>query len=306
MEKFWICENKLKKVENLPQNLKEFWVGLNFIEKLDNFSFENSKFITELNIAGNFLCSFNDLKIISDLEELKILSLNDPNFGENPICLINNYRLILFNKLSKLEILDEIFICKEDMQENKNIVNKKNNYYKNRIKQMNRISRCCFRMLKSFNFFYKHLKLLQIYNMKSRIKSLEYIKYERKIYNKINDLEKIEKKNNEEIPISQNDNQNFQVENLNKNLNINDHNNIDFFINEKENMNKTKYDFDLSDIDSENDLSKDNVIYEEINNEIRLLFTKKNKAIENMRTCDYNYKVIKNLISEINDFHIVR
>ena len=96
LENFWICENKIKVIENLPKNLKTFWAALNFVEKLDTNSFKDcSRNLTELNISGNFLSSFKDLNIISHLEKLKILNLNDPNFGENPICLINNYQFAL-------------------------------------------------------------------------------------------------------------------------------------------------------------------------------------------------------------------
>ncbi len=180
LEKLWICENKIKAIENLPQNITSFWVGFNLIENLKTTSFPENCLISELNISGNFLNSFVDIHIISKLEKLKILNLNDPNFGENPICLINNYRIFVYHKIPNLTILDEIIITKEEINENKIIISKKNIFYKNKIKQMNRISKSCFNMLKNFNFFYKALKLFQIKFFRSRIKLLEFLKFEKK------------------------------------------------------------------------------------------------------------------------------
>lgn len=362
LEKFWICENKVKKIENLPASIINFWAAFNLLEKLDSTSFSNLYQITELNLAGNFLSSFNDLHVLSKLEKLNILSLSDPNFGENPICLINNYRNFLFHKIPQLTILDEITITKEEINENRIIISKKNSFYKNKIKQMNRISKSCFNMLKNFNFFYKTLKLYQIEFFRSRIKMLEYLKFERKII--------------KEIPNENKKTKNIQTEKeppvTDQNLNNSKHGNID--INNAEKFNQTSKgsynksfdikrdlkeeiinnkciiktsddnpheldDYDLNKristlyktkfnmINSDNfsnSKNKDNPdklnisvsenfgenpseeeFCDEINAEIELLNNKINQALENIKSCDNNYKIIKNFISEVNDFSII-
>jgi len=367
LEKFWICENQIKNIENLPMNLTNFWIAFNLIEKLEMSSFKNYNTITEINLAGNFLCSFNDLHILSKFENLKILNLADPNFGENPICLINNYRIFVFHKIPNLYILDEIIVTKEEINENKIIINKKNTFYKNKIKQMNRVSKSCLNMLKNFNFFYKTLKLYQIEFFRSRLKMLEFLKFERKIvreisnqnkfetgvceekeisssiinninsinnltqskeyeetHNKINkSIKEFTRDNLLEIKNEETNNNNQDLENdftsnknsnnemkkskiINSNMITRESNaiNTEEFTNTKKMESKENTNISISENFEEN--PSDEQFFDEVNSEIDLLNSKINKAIENIKTCDNNYRTIKNFISEINDFSIIR
>jgi hypothetical protein len=174
LEQFWISDNKIEVVENLPLSIKSLWIANNFIRELDN-GILNHK-LEDLNLSGNLLLSFADIFILSKLKTLKSLSLSDPNFGDNPICSLNNYRVFMLSHLSFLEMLDEINITVEEKREVEKTYKKKNLYYKNKIKTYHNISKSLFTLIKSlrrFNTVYKTMRLDYLYK---RTKLLEYLK----------------------------------------------------------------------------------------------------------------------------------
>ena len=64
LEKLWICENQIKKIENLPLNIQNLWIASNLIETLD-INLSLYKKLSEINLSGNLLNSFNDIYILS-------------------------------------------------------------------------------------------------------------------------------------------------------------------------------------------------------------------------------------------------
>ena len=98
LETFWISENKISKLENLPKSLKNLNVASNFIEKIDN-DFLMLENLEEINFANNFFINLQDILIISKLKNLRKLFYQDISYGENPIYLMNNYRVIIFLSL---------------------------------------------------------------------------------------------------------------------------------------------------------------------------------------------------------------
>lgn len=300
LRKLSVCENKIKKIENLPMNIESLSVALNFIENLteDLLEYEELK---ELNISGNLLSSFKDLMIISKIKKLEELNLNDPNFGENPICLINNYRLFVLHLIPKLKILDEAIITKEENEEFEYIYQKKTTFYKNKIKQMNRVCKLSFKLLKIFSWSFKMMKSLQILFFRKRIKMLQYIQYERISQN----LGKILKDNN-----SNNNNtlstdkesisQQMEKENAENLISLNkdkiskkgssSNNNDSIYINPNNTVTQC--------------ILKDDVI-EEMNKEIETTNEKINKCLSNFQTVNTNLNNVKKYIAEVNDFSII-
>lgn len=178
LETFWICENKITKIENLPKGLKVLWVAANQIETVG----EGYSDITELNISANFIKDFSAIFQLGLLPQLKNLFLNDINFGENPICLMNNYRTFTLHHLPNLELLDNISVSKDERSEIENIYMRKNLFYRNKIKHLNKSSKSIFGMLKCFKIFYIVMKHIQIIFFSRRIKMLEHIQFEDKFH----------------------------------------------------------------------------------------------------------------------------
>jgi hypothetical protein len=175
LETFWICENQISAIENLPKSIKSFWAGNNLITNLDN-NILNYKELSDLNISGNLINSLQDIFILSKLTSLKLLSFNDPNFGDNPICSINYYRIFIISHLPFLQILDEIRVTEDEKKEIDTIYKKKNLYYRNRIKTYHNISKSLFNLMKSAKNFYMVFKNYRMNYLYKRVKLLEYLK----------------------------------------------------------------------------------------------------------------------------------
>ena len=93
LKQFWICDNKIKKIENLPEHINNFWIANNYIENLPS-DFHKYKNIENLNLSGNCLVDFKNIYILEKLPNLKILYLNNINYGENHICSFLNYKMM--------------------------------------------------------------------------------------------------------------------------------------------------------------------------------------------------------------------
>jgi len=174
LEKVWLCENKIEKIENLPKNIKNLWIASNLINSLDESIIQYEK-LEEINLANNFIIEFEDLDILASLKELKTLYFSDPNFGENPLCSLNNYRVFLINMLPNLEIVDAIKVTTEERKESSSIYSKKSLFYIIKIKSLNRLCKNILTSLKSYLLFFLMFKTLQINFFNKRIKMLEYI-----------------------------------------------------------------------------------------------------------------------------------
>ena len=180
LEKVWLCENKIEKIENIPKLIKYLWLASNQINSIQD-SINNYEYLEEINFSNNFIFEFEDIDKLSKLKYLKTLSFSDPNFGENPLCNLNNYRVFLINFLPNLEILDSIKITSDERKEISSIYSKKSMFYLIKIKSLSRLCKNILTSLKSYLLFFTMFKTLQINFFNKRIKMLEYIEV-----NKIN------------------------------------------------------------------------------------------------------------------------
>jgi len=178
LKKFWICENKIQVIENLPNNINNFWIANNLIEKIPE-NFDKYLDLEFLNIAGNYISDLKDIFILEKIKSLKKLYLSDINFGENPICQYVNYRQILVHTFKDLENLDQIVISPTERQYVEGLYIKRNLFYNNKIRQNHKINKMLFQMMKTYKFFLINMKYHQISFFSQRQKMLEYAKYEK-------------------------------------------------------------------------------------------------------------------------------
>jgi hypothetical protein len=194
LKKFWICENKIQVIENLPQNIANFWVANNMIQHIPE-DFDKYTQLEFINIAGNFISDLKDIFILEKLKSLKKLYLSDINFGENPICQYSNYRQIIVHIFKDLDILDQVKISLKERQFVEGIYIKRNLFYNNKIRQNHKINKMLFQMMKTYRFFLTNMKYHQVRFFSQRQKMLEYAKFEKiflgtKNETNINDIEK--------------------------------------------------------------------------------------------------------------------
>lgn len=182
LNEFWICENKIKKIENIPPDVRVLNLNGNLIEKIPK-EMTNLANLSELNVSANNITDLRDIFNITQLTNLKILYFIDENFGDNPICHFSNYRVFILHHLKNLETLDSVKVTNEEKKECESIFAKKSLFYKTKIKNMNKTTKNIFNLLKVYRNFYFILKYLQIQFFSQRIKMLEYFEYEYKILN---------------------------------------------------------------------------------------------------------------------------
>ena len=186
LKKLWICDNKIKLLENLPECIENLWIANNLIEKIPN-DFDKYKEINFLNIAGNCIIDLKDIYILEKLPKLKKLYLGDINYGENPICQYNNYRSLLIHIFSKMDILDQIIISPEERKEVDSLFIKKNIFCKNKIRQNHKITKMIFQIMKTHKLFITNMKLQQANYFSQKKEMINYAKYEKEVLKSIND-----------------------------------------------------------------------------------------------------------------------
>ena len=205
LKQFWICDNKIKKIENLPEHINNFWIANNYIENLPS-DFHKYKNIENLNLSGNCLVDFKNIYILEKLPNLKILYLNNINYGENPICSFLNYKMMMIHIFKNIQILDQFKINFEEKQEIESNYIKKTIYYKNKIRNNKLLIKNIHKLLKGHKLFYKgiiynHLRLLSLKEKinEYKINEKEELEEEKRINNKNIDYQKERKELKEKI-----------------------------------------------------------------------------------------------------------
>eukprot|EP00466_Bigelowiella_natans_P000244 jgi/Bigna1/66183/fgenesh1_pg.1_\ len=102
-----ITGNKITKIRGLKElkKLRDLNVAGNSISVIFD-SLEEMEALEHLNLAGNQITSFSEIKWLKRLPNLKRLYLNDPHYGDNPICNLSNYHTYSLYHMSHLEVLD--------------------------------------------------------------------------------------------------------------------------------------------------------------------------------------------------------
>ncbi|KAJ3126543.1 Leucine-rich repeat-containing protein 9 [Nowakowskiella sp. JEL0407] len=150
LETLWLNDNAISHISGVKtlKNLKQLHLGNNRISIIGN-SLNHNITLRELNIAGNKLSSFRDILHLSRLKNLTTLNLSDPNFADNPICLLCNYQTHVIYHLSGLKYLDTLDVTDESRKIISATVLKKRMYYNMRIRTIKRNTNFLLKILKS-------------------------------------------------------------------------------------------------------------------------------------------------------------
>ncbi|XP_075782450.1 leucine-rich repeat-containing protein 9 isoform X4 [Pelodiscus sinensis] len=140
LEVIWLNNNQIKVIQGLHtlQNLKELNLAGNLINKIGTCFDPNEK-LERLNLSGNRIRSFKELTNLASLPHLKDLSLNDPQYDPNPICLLCNYATHVLYHMPQLERLDTYDVSEKQIKVlAEATVMKKIMYYNMRVKSVHR------------------------------------------------------------------------------------------------------------------------------------------------------------------------
>ncbi|KAG6612781.1 Protein phosphatase 1, regulatory subunit [Phytophthora cinnamomi] len=139
LEKLWVNQNQLERLDGLWRltKLTQLWACRNRIDRIDT-ALNGCVNLTELNLADNRLSSFKGLLSLMNLDQLAILVLSDPHFGDNPVCRLCNYQTYLMCQLPRLSFLDTVELSARNKQIAEATMIKKKMYYNMRIKAIKR------------------------------------------------------------------------------------------------------------------------------------------------------------------------
>ena len=175
---FWICENNISVLENIPINIKNFWIANNEIEIIPD-NFDELINLEVLNISGNFIDDIKYLYILGKIKSLKRIYLSDINFGENPICQYNNYRKIMVYIFNYVDIIDQIKLTEKEKSEVENFFKFNVIINNDKIKHNYKICKMIFRIMKTFKFFFSSFQFYKLQELSLKLKEVEYTKYEK-------------------------------------------------------------------------------------------------------------------------------
>ncbi|GMF32191.1 unnamed protein product [Phytophthora fragariaefolia] len=139
LEKLWVNQNQLERLDGLWRltKLTQLWACRNRIDRIDT-ALNCCVNLTELNLADNRLSSFKGLLSLMNLDQLAVLVLSDPHFGDNPVCRLCNYQTYLICQLPRLSYLDTVELSARNKQIAEATMIKKKMYYNMRIKAIKR------------------------------------------------------------------------------------------------------------------------------------------------------------------------
>ncbi len=113
--------------------LKELNLGSNRIESI-GMSLDGLIQLEELNIANNRIGNFKEVLNLNRLPNLRIVTFQDPHYGDNPICNLCNYQTYVLYHLPNLGKLDTLYISDDAKAFADATFMKKRMYYNMRIK----------------------------------------------------------------------------------------------------------------------------------------------------------------------------
>ena len=150
---FWICENNISILENIPKSVKSFWIANNEIETIPE-DFDKLINLENLNISGNFIDDLRDLYTLGKIKSLKRIYLNDINFGENPICQFDNYRKIMVYIFNYVDIIDQVKLTTKEKEDVEKFFNDNIAFNNDNINQNYKLCKMIFRLMKTYKFFF--------------------------------------------------------------------------------------------------------------------------------------------------------
>lgn len=91
----------LTKIDGLSslETLEELWLSRNRIADIGNGL---PLGLRDINLAHNRLGCFKELLKLAPLEVLRSLTLQDPHFGDNPVCGLSNYKTYVAYHLTQV------------------------------------------------------------------------------------------------------------------------------------------------------------------------------------------------------------
>lgn len=135
LETLWIAENQLKGLQGLAHapNLTEINVARNQLTTTVD-AFNGNARLTKLNLSDNKIGSYREVLGLRNHPKLRELAFADPDWGENPICLLCNYATYTLYHLPQIQVHDRMRIGEDEHTAAQAAFSKKSLFYNMRVK----------------------------------------------------------------------------------------------------------------------------------------------------------------------------
>ncbi|XP_063295570.1 leucine-rich repeat-containing protein 9 [Pelobates fuscus] len=175
LEVLWLNENEIKVIKGMDQlhNLKELNLAGNLIHSIGECLDLNVQ-LERLNLSGNKISSFQEITNLARLANLKDLSLKDPQFRPNPVCLLCNYATHVLYHIPQLQRLDTYDVSDKQIKDlADSTVLKKMMYYNMRVKAIQRQQEEEIEKVNQIKYAVKRLPEEQMKELQFMVKNLE-------------------------------------------------------------------------------------------------------------------------------------
>lgn len=115
LKKLWLCQNQITTIDGLHgvPELEELWLQSNNIVSLEGLACCSA--LQHLGVAGNHVSDFAEVRRLSSLKSLSVLSFQDIHFGRCPVTDEEGYKEFIACHLPCVEILDGVEVSTEQV-----------------------------------------------------------------------------------------------------------------------------------------------------------------------------------------------
>ena len=115
LKKLWLCQNQITTIDGLHgvPELDELWLQSNNIVNLEGLACCTA--LQHLGLAGNNVSDFSEVRRLSSLKSLSVLSFQDIHFGRCPLTDEEGYKEFISCHLPRVEILDGVEVSSEQV-----------------------------------------------------------------------------------------------------------------------------------------------------------------------------------------------
>ena len=117
LKKLWLCQNQITTIDGLHgvPELEELWLQSNNISSLEGL--DCCPVLQHLGLAGNNVSDFAEVRRLSNLKALTVVSFQDIHFGRCPVTDEEGYKEFVASHLMRVEVLDGVELTKEHVDD---------------------------------------------------------------------------------------------------------------------------------------------------------------------------------------------
>lgn len=172
-------ENKVSSLKGINPEIVELRLGGCKLKDKNVEELTHLEHLQTLNISGNQIGKITSISKLGKIKSLRRLFLYDVNFGDNPVCSLHNYELIVKLEMMNLEEIDGQSFNAEEKKEKLSSHETYESFFFNKIKFYYSLTKTLSTYISNFVTFYEICKYKQIMFFSKRFKMLDFIEFDK-------------------------------------------------------------------------------------------------------------------------------